>query len=101
MATKPDGKAPSPRVPRKGRGPASATRVPASATRLAAVESSSRNTKKKPKVSYSTYVDMDTNARVDWLVRHRGFTKTDITGDALDALLDALKVPSAADIDDD
>ena len=62
MATKPDGKAPSSRVPRKGRGPASATRVPASATRLAAVESSSRNTKKKPKVSYSTYVDMDTNA---------------------------------------
>jgi hypothetical protein len=101
MAPKPEGRTPSPRTSRKGRGERTTpTRIPASATRLAAVESSTRSTKKKPKVSYSTYVDADTNARVDWLVRHRGFTKTDITGDALDALLDTLNVPAADDIDD-
>lgn len=65
----------------------------APATRLATAEA-----KRVQKVPYATQVDLDTAKRVDWLIRSKGFKKTDITCDALDALLDSLNVPAADDI---
>ncbi|MGX7697772.1 hypothetical protein ACWPN4_23080 [Gordonia polyisoprenivorans] len=49
---------------------------------------------------FSTQIEMDTEKRVEWLIRTKGYKKTDITGDALDALLDALGVPPADKIKD-
>lgn len=56
--------------------------------------------KKVRKVPFSTQIEMDTEKRVEWLIRTKGYKKTDITGDALDALLDAFGVPPADKIKD-
>lgn len=53
---------------------------------------------KVQKVPYSTQIDHGTARRVDWLIRSKGYKKTDITADALDALLDILGVPPADEL---
>jgi len=87
--------APAAPTPAPARTTPATTEPAVTTSRLAAASA-----KRSPKVSFSTYVDADTNKRVDWLIRHRGFKKTDITADALDKLLDEMQVPPASDISD-
>lgn len=84
-------------------GPTSEAGAPERPSEQAPVAAASRLSaaaKKIKKVPFSTQIEIDTEKRVEWLIRNKGYKKTDITGDALDALLDTLGVPSADRIKD-
>ncbi|GAB20249.1 hypothetical protein GOEFS_108_00090 [Gordonia effusa NBRC 100432] len=85
--------APAPREPQS-----SATQPQQPAPPKSAAPQLQSAANKPKKVAFSTQIEIDTELRLEWVIRNLGYKKTDITGAALHALFDSLKAPTADEI---